>query len=145
MARQRIDGCRFLDCGETSHLRVARNIIDVGHKPQTPVDCFRRRNRKDRINRLNIWLVCGSSKQQQQIPLRILDDEILGAPRLLFQRLLKDNASGLKLKEQQLDLIAVPTVIKADNSSFRPRKVDSISGTSTGLRLRRAASRPTCA
>ena len=30
--------------------------------------------------------------------IRILDDEILGAPRLLFQRLVKGNTSGLKLK-----------------------------------------------
>ena len=43
--------------------------------------------------------------KQQQIPIRILDDEILGAPRLLFQRLVKGNTSGLKLKKQQLDLV----------------------------------------
>jgi hypothetical protein len=49
-------------------------------------------------------LVCGSSKQQQ-IPIRILDDEILGAPRLPFQRPVKGNTSGLKLKKQQLDLV----------------------------------------
>ena len=46
------------------------------------------------------WLlVCGSSKQQQ-IPIRIFDDEIFGAPRLLLQFLAKGNASGLKLKKQ---------------------------------------------
>jgi hypothetical protein len=44
-------------------------------------------------------LVCGSGKQQQ-IPIRILDDEILGAPRLLFQLLVKGNTSGLKFKKQ---------------------------------------------
>src|ERR1700688_2065435 len=49
-------------------------------------------------------LVCGSSKQQQ-IPIRILYDEILGAPRLLFQRLVKGNTGGPKLKKQQLDLV----------------------------------------
>jgi len=43
--------------------------------------------------------VRGSSKQQQ-IPVRIFNDEILGAPRLLFQSLVKGNASGLKLKKQ---------------------------------------------
>ena len=44
-------------------------------------------------------LVCGSSKQQQ-IPIRIFDDKIPGAPRLLLQFLAKGNASGLKLKKQ---------------------------------------------
>ena len=44
-------------------------------------------------------LVCGSTKQQQ-IPLRIFDDESLGAPRLLFQCLVKCDACGLKLKKQ---------------------------------------------
>jgi len=43
-------------------------------------------------------LVCRSSKQQQ-IPIRILYDEIPGPPRLLFQRLVKGNTSGLKLKK----------------------------------------------
>jgi hypothetical protein len=43
-------------------------------------------------------LVCRSSKQQE-IPIRILDDEIIGGPRLLFQRLGKGNTSGLKLKK----------------------------------------------
>jgi hypothetical protein len=47
--------------------------------------------------------VCRASKQQQ-IPVRILDDEIPGAPRLLFQRLVKGNTSGPKLKKKQLDL-----------------------------------------
>ena len=46
------------------------------------------------------WLlVCGSSKQQE-IPIRIFDDEIFGTPRLLLQFLVKGNASGLKLKKQ---------------------------------------------
>ena len=49
-------------------------------------------------------LVCGSG-EQQQVSVRILDDEILGALRLLFQRLVKGNTSGLKLKKQQLDLV----------------------------------------
>lgn len=44
-------------------------------------------------------LVCGPSKQQQ-IPVRVFDDEILGAPRLPFQCLVKCNTSGLKLKKQ---------------------------------------------
>ena len=47
--------------------------------------------------------VCRASKQQQ-IPVRILDDEIPGAPGLLFQRLVKGNTSGPKLKKKQLDL-----------------------------------------
>jgi hypothetical protein len=50
-----------------------------------------------------LQLVCRSS-EQEQIPIVILDDEILGAPRLPFQRLLKDNTSGPKLKKKQLDL-----------------------------------------
>ena len=42
------------------------------------------------------WLlVCGPGKQQQ-ISIGIFDDEILGAPRLLFQRLVKGNSGGLK-------------------------------------------------
>ena len=49
-------------------------------------------------------LVCGPRKQQQ-IPIRILDDESLGAPGLPLQRLAKIDARGLKLKKQQLDLI----------------------------------------
>ena len=49
-------------------------------------------------------LVCGSGKQQQ-IPIRILDDEILSAPRVLFQRLVEGNSGGLKFKEQQFDLV----------------------------------------
>jgi hypothetical protein len=49
-------------------------------------------------------LVCGASKQQQ-ISIRILDDEILGAPSLFFQPLSKGNTSGVKLKIQQLDLV----------------------------------------
>src|SRR6516165_4977643 len=52
----------------------------------------------------NISLVCRSSKQQQ-IAIRILDDEIPGAPRLLFQLLVKGNTCGLKFEKQQLDLI----------------------------------------
>jgi|SRR5580658_2273699 hypothetical protein len=44
-------------------------------------------------------LICGAS-EQQQIPVRILDDEILCAPGLFFQRLVKDNPGGLKLKKQ---------------------------------------------
>ena len=51
------------------------------------------------------WLSVRGSSKQQQIPIWILDDEILGAPRLLFQRLVKGNTSGLKLKKQQLDLV----------------------------------------
>ena len=46
-------------------------------------------------------LTCGSGKEQQ-IPIRILDDEILGAPRLLFQLLVKGDPSGLKLKKEHL-------------------------------------------
>ena len=45
------------------------------------------------------WLSVGGSSKQQQIPIRIFDDEIFGAPRLLFQSLVKGNASGLKLKK----------------------------------------------
>jgi hypothetical protein len=46
------------------------------------------------------WLlVCGPG-EQQQIPIRIFDDEILGAPRLLFQCLVKGNPCGLKFKKQ---------------------------------------------
>src|ERR1700678_2288452 len=48
--------------------------------------------------------VCGSSKQQQ-IPIWIFDDEILGAPRLFFQSLAEGDTGGLKLKKQQLDLV----------------------------------------
>src|SRR5271155_103991 len=48
-------------------------------------------------------LVCGPGKQQE-IAVRIFDDEIPGAPRLLFQFLLKGNSGGLKFKKQQLDL-----------------------------------------
>ena len=53
------------------------------------------------INNTSAWwlLVCGPGKQQQ-IPIRIFDDEILGAPRLLFQCLAKGNPSGLKFKKQ---------------------------------------------
>ena len=40
------------------------------------------------------WLlICGSGKQQQ-IPIRIFDDEVFGAPRLLLQFLVKGNAGG---------------------------------------------------
>ena len=49
-------------------------------------------------------LVRGTGKQQQ-IPIWIFDDEIFGAPRLLFQSLVKANARGLKLEKQQLDLV----------------------------------------
>src|SRR6267143_2556800 len=54
----------------------------------------------------SVWwlLVCGPGKQQQ-ISIRIFDDEILGAPRLLFQCLAQGNTSRLKLKKQQLDLV----------------------------------------
>src|SRR5271163_2224833 len=45
------------------------------------------------------------SREQQQIPIRILDDEIPGAPGLFFQRLVKSNTRRLKLKKQQLDLL----------------------------------------
>jgi hypothetical protein len=60
----------------------------------------------------------GSSKQQQ-IPIRIFDDEILGAPRLLFQCLVKGNPGGLKFKEAQTTLLvadsrtADPTYVPA--------------------------------
>jgi hypothetical protein len=45
------------------------------------------------------------SSKQKQIPIRILDDDILGAPRMHVQRLVKVNSSGPKLKKQQLDLV----------------------------------------
>ena len=54
---------------------------------------------------LQEWLLVYGSGKQKQIPIRILDDEIPGAPRLLFQSLVKGNTSGLKLKKQQLDLV----------------------------------------
>jgi hypothetical protein len=44
-------------------------------------------------------LVSGAGKQQQ-IPVRIFDDEILGAPRLLFQFLVKGDPGGLIFKKQ---------------------------------------------
>ena len=51
------------------------------------------------------WLLICWSGKQQEIAIRIFDDEIFGAPRLLFQFLMKGNASRLKFKKQQLDLV----------------------------------------
>jgi len=64
-------------------------------------DYFRVADDRCSINNTSAWwlLVCGPGKQQQ-IPIRIFDDEILGAPRLLFQCLAKGNPSGLKFKKQ---------------------------------------------
>ena len=70
--------------------------------PRTPfLDSFRVADDRCSINSTSAWwlLVCGPGKQQQ-IPIRIFDDETLGAPRLLFQCLLKGNSSGLKFKKQ---------------------------------------------
>jgi hypothetical protein len=47
------------------------------------------------------WLLGCGSGEEQQIPIGILDDGIPGAPRLLLQRLVKGNTSGLKLKKQR--------------------------------------------
>jgi hypothetical protein len=64
--------------------------------------------------------VCRASKQQQ-IPVRILDEEIPGAPGLLFQRLVKRDTSGPKLKKKQLDLFRcsrrswIPTTVPPDH------------------------------
>jgi len=49
-------------------------------------------------------LVRGTGKQQQ-IAIWIFDDEVPGAPRLLFQDLEKGDSSGLKFKKQELDLV----------------------------------------
>jgi hypothetical protein len=46
------------------------------------------------------WLLVCRSSEQQQIPIRIFDDESFCTPRLFLQFLAKDNASGLKLKKQ---------------------------------------------
>jgi hypothetical protein len=72
---------------------------DLGHFFQFADDRYSNNN-------TSAWwlLVCGPGKQQQ-IPIRIFDYEILGAPRLLFQCLLKGNSSGLEFKKQQLDLL----------------------------------------
>ncbi len=51
------------------------------------------------------WLLICWSGKQQEIAIRIFDDEIFAAPRLLFQCLMKGNASRLKFKKQQLDLV----------------------------------------
>jgi hypothetical protein len=70
--------------------------------------CFASRTSRfaqdDTSNVLGLVVLVGGSGKQQQIPIRILDDEILGAPGLLLQLLVKGNISGLKLKKQQLDL-----------------------------------------
>src|SRR5580704_3295842 len=58
----------------------------------------------DKHTSASLLSVYGSSKQQQ-VPIRIVEDEILGAPSLLFQRPVKGDTSGLKLKKQQLDLV----------------------------------------
>jgi len=44
-------------------------------------------------------LVCGAGKQQQ-IAIGIFDDEIPGAPGLLFQRLEEADSSALKFQKQ---------------------------------------------
>jgi hypothetical protein len=45
-------------------------------------------------------LLIGGSGKQQQILIRIFDDERFGSPRLSSQFLAKCNTSGLKLKKQ---------------------------------------------
>ena len=45
-------------------------------------------------------LLVGGSGKQQQILIRIFDDESFGAPRLSSQFLAKSNTGGLKLKKQ---------------------------------------------
>jgi hypothetical protein len=73
---------------------------DRAHRRHTPLE-----SKRDSTGQsTDGMLVCGSGKQQQ-IHIRILDDEILGAPTLLFQRLVKGNTSGLNLKKQQLNLV----------------------------------------
>jgi len=52
------------------------------------------------------WLLICWSGKQQEIAIRIFDDQIFDAPRLLFQCLMKGDASRLKFKKQQLDLVA---------------------------------------
>ena len=74
----------------------------VPPKKKFLLDC--RQNRLDR--RFQAWpLLVRGSGEQQQIAIRIFDDEIPGAPRLLFQPLVEGDTGGLKLKKQQLDLV----------------------------------------
>src|SRR5690242_20350582 len=50
-------------------------------------------------------LLVRRSGKQQQVLIRISDNESFGSPRFPFQSLLKWNIGGLKLKKQQLDLV----------------------------------------
>src|SRR5215469_4718224 len=45
------------------------------------------------------------SRKQQQVPIRIFDDESFRAPRFFSQLLLKRNTGRLKLKKKCLDLL----------------------------------------
>ena len=84
-----------------SHLR-REEAVNECNGDITPTDFnFRLADHTCSISNTSAWylLVSGSSKEQQ-ISIRICDDERFGAPRLLFQSLVKGNASGLKLKEQ---------------------------------------------
>ena len=77
-------------------------ISDLALPPKNRfLDSFRVADDRCSINNTLGWwlLVCGPGKQKQ-IPIRIFDDEILGAPGLLFQRLVKGNPTGLKFKKQ---------------------------------------------
>jgi hypothetical protein len=70
--------------------------------PRTPLlDGFWVAHDRWSVNNTSTWwlLVCGPGKQQP-VPIRIFDDEILGAPWLLLQCLAKGNPSGLKFKKQ---------------------------------------------
>jgi len=82
---------------------MTANLRITGLGPTLPVveESFRFAGHPRAIsNTSGWWLSVRGSSKQQQIPIRIFDDEFLGAPRLLFQSLVKGNASGLKLKKQ---------------------------------------------
>jgi len=100
-------------CAEDPHGRILewalRGLRRKGFRKTGPAAISRRFpgcNDTGSICYTSAWwlLVCGSG-EQQQIPIRIFDDEIPGAPGLLLQCLLEGHASGLKLQKQRLDLL----------------------------------------